>query len=107
MRNGRITARLAVWLAAYAAIGTLAAVTCHRERAAQLEAEQERLEAPLSDVGEACPDSLLSTGCHPAWELAGWTQAREDSLQLEAERAYRTDAGCAPDFTTCHFGAKP
>jgi hypothetical protein len=85
MRNGRITARLAVWLAAYAAIGTLAAVTCHRERAAQLEAEQERLEAqPVS------------------YELTA-----EDSLQLEAERAYRTDAGCAPDFTTCHFGAKP
>jgi hypothetical protein len=99
--------RLAFWLALYAAGGTVAALSCYRERAAQLERESEREAAPVSDVGEACPDSLLATGCHPAWELANWYQLTpEDSLQLEQERGYRAAAGCSPDFNTCH-GRRP
>jgi hypothetical protein len=91
-----------VLLAAYAVAGSLWALACHQRRAAQLEEERLRLEAPAR-LTDACPDSLLATGCHPAWELEAW-YAAEDSLQLEAERAYRADGGCAPDFYACHFG---
>jgi hypothetical protein len=106
--------RLAFWLALYAAGGTLAARTCYLERAEQLERQRQREEAP-SSLSDTCPDSLLSTGCHPAWEVEAWYSAtggqppqltREDSLQLEQERGYREAAGCSPDFNLCH-GIRP
>jgi hypothetical protein len=71
-----------VLLAAYAVAGSLWALACHQRRAVQLEEERLRLEAPA--------------------ELVELTT--EDSLQLEAERAYRVAGGCAPDFYACHFG---
>jgi hypothetical protein len=46
---------------------------------------------------------LLVSQVAGAYAVAASALTAVDSLQLEAERAYRAAGGCDRDFITCHF----
>jgi hypothetical protein len=69
---------LGLFLAVYLGGIVLAVTTCRAEQA------EDRRAAAVAAVSDSAQ------------------RATEDSLQLEAERAFRVDAGCAADFYECH-----